>query len=115
MYTKVNNSTFANKHHMASNSILYNIDGAGVLPMFTKTFNNIPDYIQGEQSHIVRDTERYRLDNISYKYYGTPELLWVIMSVNNITNPFTIEANTVLRILPKAYIEYNLLRYNEEI
>lgn len=114
MYTKVAQDSFNNKHHMSTNSILYNIDGAGVMPMFLKQFKNIPTYIEGEESYIVRETETKRLDNIAYKYYGNPELLWVIMAVNNITDPLNIPANTVLRILPKSYVEYNLLRYNNE-
>lgn len=111
MYTKIEQDTFNNKHHMSSNSTLYNINGAGVMPMFLKQFLDIPEYVEGEKSVVVRENEIYRLDNISYEYYDTPELLWVIMAVNNITDPLHIEPNTVLRILPKEYIEYNLLRY----
>lgn len=113
MYTKIEQSSFNNKHHMSTNSILYNIDGAGIIPMFLKQFTNIPEYVDGEESYTVRETEVNRLDNIAYKYYGTPELLWVIMAVNNITDPLNVAPNTVLRILPKSYVEYNLLRYND--
>jgi nucleoid-associated protein YgaU len=113
MYSKIENDSFSNKHHMASNSILYNIEGAGKLPMFINMFPDIPEYVEGEKSYIVKDTEKFRLDNIAYKYYGTPELLWVIMLANNIIDPFNIKENTVIRILPLSYIEYNMLRYNE--
>ena len=50
------------------------------------------------------------LDNISYKFYNTPQLWWVIAIVNNITNPFEeIYPGKVLRILKNSYI-YNILK-----
>ena len=113
MYTKTEQSTFKNKHHMSANAVLYNIPQAGVIPMFVSQYLNIPAYVEGEKSHIIRKSEVNRLDNIAYKYYDTPEFIWILMAVNNIIDPFNIKENTVLRILPKDYIEYNLLRYNE--
>lgn len=50
------------------------------------------------------------LDNISYKFYNTPQLWWVICIVNNITNPFEeLYPGKVLRILKNSYI-YNILK-----
>ncbi len=50
------------------------------------------------------------LDNISFKFYNTPQLWWVICIVNNITNPFEdIYPGKVLRILKNSYI-YNILK-----
>lgn len=50
------------------------------------------------------------LDNISYKFYNTSQLWWVIAIVNNITNPFEeIYPGKVLRILKNSYI-YNILK-----
>ena len=50
------------------------------------------------------------LDNISFKFYNTPQLWWVICIVNNITNPFEeIYPGKVLRILKSSYI-YNILK-----
>lgn len=111
-YIKIDQESFANKHHMSTNSNMYHASGAGNITMFLNNFIGIPDYIDGERSHIVNSSEILRFDNISYKYYGTPELFWVIMSVNNIINPFNVKPGTVLRILPISYIEYNLLRYH---
>lgn len=44
-----------------------------------------------------------RLDSISYKFYGTPSLWWVLARVNNIADPLTgVEANATIRIPTKA-------------
>lgn len=112
MYTKIEKNTFENKHHMSANAVLYNIPNTGTIPMFVSQYQNIPNYVDGEKTHVIRKSEVNRLDNIAYTYYGTPEFIWIIMAVNNILDPFNIKENTVLRILPKNYIEYNLLRYN---
>ncbi len=110
---QVEQSPYVSKHHMGSNCHLYNYIGSGYLPMFLKNFVNIPDYVENEVLHIVTSNEVNRLDLIAWKYYQNPELFWVIMAVNNILNPFEIKENTVLRILPLSYIEYNLLRYSD--
>jgi hypothetical protein len=39
-----------------------------------------------------------RLDLISYKFYNTPFLWWVLASINNIANPMKVEAGVILRI-----------------
>lgn len=39
-----------------------------------------------------------RLDLISYKFYNTPFLWWVIASVNHIDNPTVVDVGLVLRI-----------------
>lgn len=99
-------------HHMAANSMLYDFANIGVIPLFIKTFVDIiPSYIDGEISHIVTEKEINRMDLISWKYYKTPELFWIILAVNDILNPFEISEGTVLRILPKDFIEYHLIRY----
>jgi len=109
---KIYPSSNDSKHHMAVNSELYRFDGIGVLPLFLRNFvNDIPEYIDGEYIHRVKEKEVNRLDLISWKYYRTPELFWIIMAVNDITDPFNIEEGTILRIIPKSYIEYNLIRY----
>jgi hypothetical protein len=35
-----------------------------------------------DKYHQVTSKDQYRLDAISYKYYGTPDLAWVIASAN---------------------------------
>lgn len=109
---KVDNSTISSRHHMSTNSMLYKYASSGKMPLFLKNFIDLPEYIEGETSHLVRENEVNRLDWLSWQYYNTPELWWVIMAVNNIINPFDIQPDTVLRIIPISYVEYNLLRYN---
>lgn len=111
-YKCVEQESFNNKHHMSTNAVLYSIPGCGKIPLFVKQFPDLPEYVEGEKSHKVRDIEVNRLDNIAYKYYDTSEFIWIIMAVNNIIDPLNVKAGTVLRILPKSYIEYNLLRYD---
>ena len=45
-----------------------------------------------------------RLDLISYKFYNTPQLYWVIAEANDIIDPQNIEAGTVLRIPSRQVI-----------
>jgi hypothetical protein len=109
---KIYPSATDSRHHMAVNSELYKFEGIGVLPLFLRNFvDSVPEYVSGEYAHRVREGEVNRLDLISWKYYGTPELFWVIMAVNDIVNPFDVAEGTVLRIIPKSFIEYYLIRY----
>jgi hypothetical protein len=109
---KVYPSNKDSKHHMATNSEIYYFKDIGKVPLFLKNFaGKIPSYVEGEISHVVKETEVNRPDLIAWKYYKNPELFWVVLAVNNIINPFKIEEGTRLRILPKSYVEYNLLRY----
>lgn len=49
------------------------------------------------------------LDNISYKYYNTPYLWWVIALMNNINNPFEdLQPGYTLKILKTEHL-YQLL------
>lgn len=49
-------------------------------------------------------------ENISFKFYGTPYLWWVILLVNKITNPFeSLNAGDLIYILQPQYI-YQLLK-----
>lgn len=49
-------------------------------------------------------------DNISFKFYNTPSLWWVICIVNNIVNPFEeLESGQILRILKGTHI-YSILK-----
>jgi hypothetical protein len=41
--------------------------------------------------------------------------MWVIMAVNNIQDPFNVPEGTVLKIIPKDFIELVLLRKEEVI
>lgn len=109
--TKIDIEYDINRHHMSANSKHFRFNNEGTLPLFLKMFNDVPEYVDGEKIHLIKKHEINRLDLISHKYYGTPELLWVIAAVNNI-DPLEMEEGIIIRILPKEYIEYNLLRYN---
>lgn len=102
----------ASKHHMSTNAFLYKFEGVGVLPMFIKNYS-IPNYVNGEVSYVIKQSEVNRLDNVSYMFYGTPELFWVIMLTNDIVNPFDVPEGTTLRILPYEYVSYSILRYSD--
>lgn len=48
--------------------------------------------------HVVKASDQNRLDIISYNYYGTSLLWWIIAEASGITDPFNIPVNTVLRV-----------------
>jgi nucleoid-associated protein YgaU len=48
--------------------------------------------------HVVTKADENRLDLISFNYYNTPLLWWVIAEASDITDPFNVPINTVLRI-----------------
>lgn len=111
---KIDHNNMECKHYMATNTTLYKFKDIGTLPMHIK-YIDIPEFVNGETSYKIKEMDINRLDNIAYKYYGTPELFWIIMVTNDIIDPFSIKNGAVLRILPKDYVEYNILRYNENI
>ena len=54
-------------------------------------------------------------DNISYKFYGTPYLWWVLPLYNNMVNPFEdLEEGDTINVLKEEYM-YVLLTDIEEI
>ena len=57
--------------------------------------------------HEVTAGEAGKLDTLSYYYYGTVNLWWVIASANGVLNPLRVEAGTKLRIpsIEKVYQE----------
>lgn len=56
--------------------------------------------------HIVEANQEGRLDIISNIYYGTPYYFWAIAGANNIIDPLTIVAGTVL-LIPSLDSLYN--------
>ena len=48
--------------------------------------------------HVVEANQEGRLDIISTIYFGTPSYFWAIAAANNIIDPLTIIAGTVLLI-----------------
>lgn len=83
-------------YHSGANCSLYNIDKEKFL-LFLENFDYLrkDEYLQ--KKHTVKLEEIDRLDKISYKYYGTPELWWIISSVNYI-DPFELTEGMELLI-----------------
>lgn len=51
-----------------------------------------------ENVYVLREGDR--LDVLSYRFYGTPELWWYLAYVNGIMNPLELEVGKVL-VIPK--------------
>lgn len=66
--------------------------------------------LSSDAVYVVKDTDVGRLDNISQQFYGTPDLFWVILEVNDIRDQFTddpadgMPVGTVLRIPRKERV-----------
>lgn len=117
-YKKLKQTAFLSRHHFESNSQYYNITSSGKVHLFLKNFRDINEkikYMRNINYYTVPENEVNRLDLISWYFYRTPELMWVIMSINNITDPFNVPAGTVLKILPRDFIEIELLRKEEVV
>ena len=54
-----------------------------------------------DQYHLVEAGEENRLDLISYKFYGTALLYWVIAEASGIDDPFDVPAGITVRIPSK--------------
>lgn len=66
---------------------------------FRESFEKLNVEVSGrDKYHVVLAGEKNRLDIISYKYYGTPLMYWIIAEANEINNPTMIEPGTVIRI-----------------
>lgn len=51
--------------------------------------------------HLVTAKDSNRLDLVSYQYYGTPLLYWVIAIASGIDDPLNVPEGTTLRIPSK--------------
>lgn len=91
------NTPLESYYHAGANCALYNIDQEKVL-LFLEDF----DYLKKENflqnRHIIKKEEIGRIDLISYKYYKTPELFWLILAVNHHIDPFEMEEGMELLI-----------------
>lgn len=83
-------------YHAGTNCSFYEINGTNFL-LFLDDLSYLrkPEYLQ--KIHIVTENDINRLDKISYKYYNTPELWWLIAEVNYI-DPFELYVNQELII-----------------
>ena len=48
--------------------------------------------------HTVTAVDQYRIDLISYNYYGTVDYAWIILFANGIIDPFSLVPGQILRI-----------------
>lgn len=117
-YKKLKQTAFLSKHHFETNTQYYNIASTSKIHLFLKNFSTISEklkYMKDINYYTVPENEVNRMDLISWYFYKTPELMWVIMSINNIVDPFNIPAGTVLKILPRDFIEIEMLRKEEVV
>jgi hypothetical protein len=49
---------------------------------------------------------------LSYKYYGTTRLWWMILVANKITNPFDIQSGQRIKVLKKEVVSEVLSQIN---
>jgi hypothetical protein len=55
----------------------------------------------------VKSSDLLRPDIISYKCYGSVDYWWIILLVNNITNPFTDLVEGIILTIPSKLDIYN--------
>lgn len=81
-----------------------------VIDVFKKI--NIPDEIKDLKyynEYIIKDGDRW--DRLSYKFYGTPHLWWLLASYNKVIDPFTsLVVGEKLKILRVETISNVLLK-----
>ena len=66
---------------------------------YLETINKVPAISRaGDTYHIVEPNQEGRLDIISSIYYSSPDFYWIIAQANNIIDPFTVIAGTILKI-----------------
>ena len=90
--------------------IIQDIDMVYAINIF-KTID-ITDYVKNNNdfflTHIAEEDEWW--DNISYKYYQTPALWYIICIMNNILNPYEeIEKGQLIKVIRQVYL-YNIFK-----
>jgi len=114
-FTEVTGEDLSNVSQLKLFNILQDEDG-------TKLQNIWRSYSLNET--ITEETIFYQLyemqdqdwwENISYQFYGTPNLWWVLCIMNNVENPFeNVEPGQDTKILRNRYI-YQLIKEMEII
>lgn len=75
-----------------------------------KYFYGITSQLSNSSSYVLHNiTQQDSLDSLSYKYYGRPDLYWVIADFNRIQDPYVRLWGKYksLRIPTISNIEYN--------
>lgn len=65
----------------------------------------IPDDVDNNLFSAVSYNNALPITTLSYKIYGTTYLWWLIMIVNNITNPAKIAGGTRIKFIKKQYLK----------
>lgn len=111
-YYEFTGKRLGNNSQLRAFNVLEDSDGTELLNIF-RAYNikNLND-----NYYLIHELDyEDRWDNLSWKYYGTPFLWWVIPMVNDIENPFEIpEAGTNIKILKNNYI-YSVLNEIKEL
>ena len=75
----------------------------------------IPEDINEEIFDFVKLPDAMPLTTLSYRIYGTTYLWWLIMIVNDISNPMSIESGKRVRIVKKPFLRILLENIKEKI
>lgn len=65
----------------------------------------LPDDIDSNLFNTVAYNNALPITTLSYRIYGTTYLWWLIMVVNNITNPAKIAGGTSIKFIKKEYLK----------
>nr|DAY14378.1 MAG TPA: baseplate wedge protein [Caudoviricetes sp.] len=79
---------------------LYRVKDEGYREMIETQDKIIIPRTLGDRIYEVEKEVENRLDLVSYKFYKTSRLWWVIAYASHIDNPFNIPVGTNLRIPP---------------
>lgn len=86
-------------YSMFATTPVYEVEGEIVFGLLKDVI--VPD--PSDQLYTVDGSGVSRLDAISYKFYGTPQLWWVIARCNDIVDPLVgVPLNTSIRVPTKA-------------
>ena len=75
----------------------------------------IPEDINEEIFDFVKLPDAMPLTTLSYRIYGTTYLWWLIMVVNDISNPMSIESGRRVRIVKKPFLRILLENIKKKI
>ncbi len=75
----------------------------------------IPEDINEQIFDFVKFPQRMPLTTLSFKIYGTTYLWWLILIVNNITNPFSIEPGRKIRYVKKDFLKIVLESIKQQL
>ncbi len=75
----------------------------------------IPEDINEQIFDFVKFPHAMPLTTLSYRVYGTTYLWWLIMVVNDISNPMSIESGKRVRVVKKASLKVLLESIKQQL